>query len=96
MVFNQVLAAEAMKIEVDRAMDVLYDIESKIPRRYIQNCHGIVLVTVTEFGMVISRSKGSGLLIGHSNGNKWSPPIAISYSGIGLFGLIAGQGKQKK
>lgn len=97
MVFDKALAAESMKMEVDRAMDVMYDVEQQIPKKYFEECHGIVMITVVEVGLLVSGSKGSGLLIGRitnddddNKSKSWSPPVAISYSGMGV-GLVVGK-----
>ncbi|KAL7524502.1 hypothetical protein ACHAWF_000978 [Thalassiosira exigua] len=60
-----------------------------IPRGMIENCKGIILLSVVEAGFIFSGNVGTGVVIAHKYDGTWSPPSAIGLGGIG-FGFIAG------
>ena len=65
---------------------------SGIPKNVVENCHGVILVSVVEVGAIFSGSVGSGIVMAKDPavpGMKWSPPCACSLSGLG-FGLLLG------
>jgi lipid-binding SYLF domain-containing protein len=60
-----------------------------IPRGMIQNCKGMILLSVVEAGFVFSGNVGTGVVIAHKSDGSWSPPSAIGLGGIG-FGFMVG------
>eukprot|EP00581_Thalassiosira_minuscula_P013840 CAMPEP_0183734936 /NCGR_PEP_ID=MMETSP0737-20130205/45229_1 /TAXON_ID=385413 /ORGANISM="Thalassiosira miniscula, Strain CCMP1093" /LENGTH=254 /DNA_ID=CAMNT_0025968555 /DNA_START=108 /DNA_END=872 /DNA_ORIENTATION=- len=61
-----------------------------IPRGMIQNCKGIILLSVVEAGFIFSGNVGTGVMIAHKyEDDSWSPPSALGLGGIG-FGFMVG------
>mmetsp|Transcript_27166 Transcript_27166/g.57118 ORF Transcript_27166/g.57118 Transcript_27166/m.57118 type:complete len:272 (-) Transcript_27166:1400-2215(-) len=60
-----------------------------IPRGLVQNCKGVILISVVEAGFMFSGNVGSGVVIAHKTDGTWSPPSAIGLAGIG-FGFMIG------
>lgn len=55
----------------------------------IENCKGIILLSVVEAGFVFSGNVGTGVVVAHKNDGTWSPPSAIGLGGIG-WGFMVG------
>ena len=72
---------------LDRALDPK---TAGIPRGMIKNCKGVILLSMVEAGFIFSGSVGSGVIIAQNVDDTWSPPSAVSVSGIG-WGLVAGK-----
>lgn len=60
-----------------------------IPHGMIENCKGIILLSVVEAGFVFSGNVGTGVVVAHKNDGTWSPPSAIGLGGIG-WGFMVG------
>lgn len=55
----------------------------------IQNCKGIILLSVVEAGFIFSGNVGTGVVIAHKYDGTWSPPSALGLGGIG-WGFMVG------
>eukprot|EP00581_Thalassiosira_minuscula_P008303 CAMPEP_0183702776 /NCGR_PEP_ID=MMETSP0737-20130205/773_1 /TAXON_ID=385413 /ORGANISM="Thalassiosira miniscula, Strain CCMP1093" /LENGTH=436 /DNA_ID=CAMNT_0025929451 /DNA_START=90 /DNA_END=1400 /DNA_ORIENTATION=+ len=60
-----------------------------IPRGMVQNCQGIILLSVVEAGFIFSGHVGTGIIVANNDDGSWSPPSAIALGGIGC-GLVIG------
>jgi hypothetical protein len=50
---------------------------SGLPKNIVENCHGVILISVVEVGAIFSGSVGSGIVLAKdpaAPGMKWSPP----------------------
>lgn len=86
---EKLYATECMRVEVSDALDVLWE-GRFIPADNFETCHGVLILSTRDFGVVVSRAVGSGLLLSHDpQTGQWSSPVSVELHGMGL-GLSAG------
>lgn len=79
-----------MRFDISRALDILYHAEHDIPRQYFRDCFGVLFLSATEFGVFVSGTHGSGILMSHNpRTNTWSSPLSVNLQGVGV-GLTVG------
>eukprot|EP00545_Synedropsis_sp_CCMP1620_P005849 CAMPEP_0119010604 /NCGR_PEP_ID=MMETSP1176-20130426/5128_1 /TAXON_ID=265551 /ORGANISM="Synedropsis recta cf, Strain CCMP1620" /LENGTH=236 /DNA_ID=CAMNT_0006963301 /DNA_START=47 /DNA_END=754 /DNA_ORIENTATION=- len=83
-------ATERMRMDISCALDILYEAKGLVPSRYFQECYGVLILSIAEFGVLVSGTSGRGILMSHSpRNNVWSSPLSVNLHGIGL-GLSIG------
>ncbi|KAI2493573.1 hypothetical protein MHU86_20966 [Fragilaria crotonensis] len=86
---EKLFATELMRVEISNALDILWQ-GRHIPAHYFETCHGILVLSTRDYGVVLSRAVGSGLLLSHDpQTGQWSSPLSVELHGMGL-GLSAG------
>jgi lipid-binding SYLF domain-containing protein len=86
---EKLYATECMRVQVSTALDVLWE-GRFIPAHNFETCHGVLILSTRDFGAVVSRAVGSGLLLSHDpQTGQWSSPLSVELHGMGL-GLSAG------
>lgn len=79
-----------MRLDISRALDILYKGERDIPKQYFRDCFGVLFLSATEFGVFVTGTHGSGILMSHNpRTNSWSSPLSVNLSGVGV-GLSVG------
>ncbi len=66
-------------------------VDAQIPESILKNGKGIVIFTAIKTGFIISGQAGTGIVL-VKNGETWSPPSAISVSGLSI-GFTVGAAK---
>ena len=85
---EKLYAAELMRAEVSHALDILWE-GRYIPAHYFETCHGVLVLSTRDFGVVLSRAVGSGLILSHDpQTGQWSSPLSVELHGMGV-GLAA-------
>ena len=86
---EKLYATECMRLQVSAALDVLWE-GRFIPAHNFETCHGVLILSTRDFGVVVSRAVGSGVLLSHDpQTGQWSSPLSVELHGMGL-GLSAG------
>ena len=79
---------------VDQSVDILkkfYEMpEQKIPRRIMNNAHGLAIIRVLKAGFVFSGQGGQGVLVARTT-DGWSGPSFIGLGGAGWGLQVGGQ-----
>lgn len=85
------LSMEGMIDNAIRVCNYLLDPKSPgVPRRLLEVCSGVALISSVEAGFFVSGSAGTGIVLRRDiKTGKWSPPSAIGSGGVG-FGLVFG------
>lgn len=85
------LSMQGMIDNAIRVCSYLLDPKSPgVPRRLLEVCSGVALVSTVQAGFFVSGSGGSGIVLRRDETTgKWSPPSAIGTGGVG-FGLVFG------
>jgi lipid-binding SYLF domain-containing protein len=79
-----------MRHEVSRALDVVYQTAQHVPQHYFKECYGIICLSVNDFGVLVTGTAGSGMLMSHDpQTNVWGPPLSVTLSALGM-GLVLG------
>lgn len=84
-----------MEREISDATKLLSSIQGHVlvSRCYFEECHGIVFITVTHAGALLSIRAGNGIVLSHKNGT-WSQPVAVNFNGeIGLEKMVGSETK---
>ena len=89
------LSMEGMIDEGIRICDFMLDPNSAgIPKDLLQVCCGVALISSAEVALFVSGSRGTGIVLHRDDKtDEWSPPSAVTVSGVGL-GLVVGFGKK--
>ena len=63
-----------------------------IPPAMFPSCSGIILISSQEMGFVFSSQGGAGVAV-KREGDKWSAPVAVTLSGMGVGVVFGGAEK---
>ena len=86
---EKLYATECMRVEISNALDILWQ-GQHVPAHFFEKCHGILVLSTRDFGVVLSCAIGSGLLLSHDpQTGQWSAPLSVELHGMGV-GLSAG------
>lgn len=78
-----------------KVLDRVTNSNDMIPKIMFQQCAGILLISAEEIGMILSGQRGSGVALAHNkDSKKWSNPIAISISALGVGAVWGFSGKE--
>lgn len=81
---------EGMIINASCILDQALDPNCKgIPRRLLEGCKGVAIISVVEAGFIFSGHVGTGVLLAKKQDGSWSPPSALGLAGVG-FGALFG------
>jgi lipid-binding SYLF domain-containing protein len=64
-----------------------------IPPTTIPLCSGIILISSREVGFVVSSQAGAGVAV-KREGDKWSAPVAVTLSGMGMGAVFGSADKE--
>lgn len=64
-----------------------------IPKKYFQDCAGLVIMSTIQAGWMFSGSMGTGIFLSHDLQGNWSNPVACGMAGVGI-GLQIGAAKK--
>lgn len=88
-------ATECMRMDISRALDIIYQAEGPVSKHYFQECYGILILSTTEVGLLVSGTSGNGILMSHNpRNNIWSSPLSVNVQGIGLGLSIGSEEKE--
>ena len=83
-----------METILKRCAATVEDLSKKeIPQAAWKNCAGVAIINISETGFVVSIAEGDGVLLKHNcDGNSWSAPSALKFTGSSA-GAVFGKAK---
>jgi lipid-binding SYLF domain-containing protein len=62
-----------------------------VPADLVNNCKGVVIITMVEVGAIVSLKYGTGVIMKKEENGSWSPPSSVSIGGTSFGAVVGGK-----